>query len=265
MSDPLRGRRLARALLAAGLVALGLLSVAFRLVAGFAVLDALLVATLLGVVPLFALAQLPLVGELRVERLPAYWSSIGTIGLLGAACWLVGARQGPAALGLVPMALPGLLAWSAGLTAIGLAIILVFRRLSIALGLEDAALLRELLPRTARERRVFALLSATAGFGEELAYRGYAIGALSPLLSPPGAAALTSAVFGVVHCYQGPLGVVRTGLMGGALAWGFLASGSLWPAIVAHTLIDVLAGIVLGERLLSPRAPNGVQHAPEVS
>jgi membrane protease YdiL (CAAX protease family) len=39
--------------------------------------------------------------------------------------------------------------------------------------------------------------------------------------------------------------------MGAFLAGGFLASGSLWPPILAHTLIDVLAGIVLGERLLT--------------
>jgi membrane protease YdiL (CAAX protease family) len=253
------GGRLARALLAAAVVAFWLLFAALRLGVGLPTLDAVLLATLLGLVPFAALAQLPLLGEVRVERLPAYWSSIGTIWLLGAACWLVGARDGgPAALGLVRLPVVELLAWSVGLTALGLAIILVFRRISIALGLDDAALLRELLPRSARERRVFVLLSVTAGVGEELAYRGYAIGALSPLLGPAGAAVLTSAVFGVVHGYQGPLGVIRAGLMGGALAWGFLASGSLWPAIVAHTLIDILAGVVLGERLLSPPRGNGV-------
>jgi len=51
-------------------------------------------------------------------------------------------------------------------------------------------------------------------------------------------------------------------VLGGALAWGFLASGSLWPAIVAHALIDVLAGVVLGERLLSPPRATGVEQAP---
>jgi membrane protease YdiL (CAAX protease family) len=50
--------------------------------------------------------------------------------------------------------------------------------------------------------------------------------------------------------------------MGGFLAWGFLASGSLWPAILAHTAIDLLAGIVLGEKLLSPTRAGGVVGAP---
>jgi membrane protease YdiL (CAAX protease family) len=60
---------------------------------------------------------------------------------------------------------------------------------------------------------------------------------------------LTSAVFGVLHAYQGSLGMVRTAVLGGVLAWGFLASGSLWPAIAAHAVIDVVAGTLLADRL----------------
>jgi membrane protease YdiL (CAAX protease family) len=73
-----------------------------------------------------------------------------------------------------------------------------------------------------------------------------------------GAAVITSVMFGVVHGYQGVLGVLRTGVMGGVLAWGFISSGSLWPVMIAHTLIDLIAGIVLGERLLSPESGTGV-------
>jgi membrane protease YdiL (CAAX protease family) len=116
-------------------------------------------------------------------------------------------------------------------------------------------LLRRLLPRTREEKRVFTLLSLAAGVSEELAYRGYAIPALAPLVGMPGAVAVTSIVFGILHGYQGLLGTLRTAVMGALLAWVFLASGSLWPAIVAHVAIDLLAGIVLGERLLSPREP----------
>jgi len=95
-------------------------------------------------------------------------------------------------------------------------------------------------------------LSLAAGLGEETAYRGYLITVLAPLTGLAGAAVLSSAVFGVLHVYQGWLGIPRTALLGGLLAWGFLASGSLWPAIVAHTVIDLIAGIALGERLAGP-------------
>jgi membrane protease YdiL (CAAX protease family) len=97
-----------------------------------------------------------------------------------------------------------------------------------------------------------------AGLGEELAYRGYAILALAPLTGTLGAAAVTTVVFAVMHAYQGRLGVVRTGVMGAVLAAGFLATGSILPSILAHASIDVLAGVVLGERLLSPERAPGV-------
>jgi membrane protease YdiL (CAAX protease family) len=101
-------------------------------------------------------------------------------------------------------------------------------------------------------------LSVAAGVGEETAYRGYATTVLGGLMGSPGAAAVTSLVFGVLHGYQGWLGTARTALMGGLLAWGFLAAGSLWPPIVAHTAVDLLAGIVLGEKLLPQAKPIGV-------
>jgi membrane protease YdiL (CAAX protease family) len=136
------------------------------------------------------------------------------------------------------------------LAGAGLLLIGVFHGIARRVGFTDSRLLSQLLPRTKKERGIFALLSLTAGSGEELAYRGYAIPALTPLLGVGGAAVVSTAVFGVMHAYQGALGIVRTALMGGVLAWGFLASGSLWPAVLAHILIDLVAGIALGEKLL---------------
>lgn len=223
------------------------------LVADVALLDSLLLAVLLVAIPGLSLAQLPLIDEAPLERLPAYWSSIVTLWLLGTASWFVGTRGGgPAALGLVAIPWRAMAFWSVGLAFGGLLIILLFRQLSVWWGALDSRLLRQLLPRTRRERHAFAGLSVAAGVGEEISYRGYAITALTPVLGVSGAAVLTSVVFGIIHGYQGGLGILRTGAMGGMLAWGFLASGSLWPPIVAHTLIDLAAGLWLGDRLLSP-------------
>ena len=218
---------------------------------GLPVVDAILLAILLAAAPSVAMAQVPLIGEAPVERMPAYWGSIVTLWVLGTASWLVGTRmEGPAAVGLVAMSPVALVSWSVGLTAGGLAAIVLFRQVGIWAGEGNQDVLGQLLPRTPRERSVFAILSLAAGGGEEMAYRGYAIPVLTPLIGVTGAALLTTVVFGLLHAYQGPLGVVRTGVLGGVLAWGFLASGSLWPAIIAHTLIDLLTGLVFGERLL---------------
>ncbi len=214
--------------------------------------DALLLAVLLVAVPALSLAQLPLARDAaELERIPAYWSSIVALWLVGSACWLVGTRSsGPAGLGLVPIPVVPLLGWTAVLTVAGLGLTALFRVLTVRLGRSDPALLHLLLPRTVGEKGVFAVLSVSAGVGEELAYRGYAILTLAPVLGTLGAAAVSTVVFGIIHAYQGTIGIARTGVMGAVLAWGFLAAGSLWPPILAHTLIDILAGIVLGRRLL---------------
>jgi membrane protease YdiL (CAAX protease family) len=223
-------------------------------------LDGILLAVLLVAVPGFSTAQLPLIELVPLERVQAYWSSIMTLWLLGTASWFVGTREGgAAAVGLVAIAWgPGIL-WTVGLALLGLLTIVLFRQVAIWLGSEESLLLRQLLPRTLEERRIFGVLSVAAGFGEEIAYRGYSLSMLSPVLGVPGAAVATSVVFGVLHGYQGLLGIVRTCVMGGMLAWGFLASGSLWPPIVAHALIDLAAGLWLGERLMSPRQTTGVE------
>jgi len=132
-------------------------------------------------------------------------------------------------------------------------------------GVRESPMLRYLLPRRHEERHAFGVLSVAAGFGEEIAYRGYAMTVLTPVLGVGGAAVLTSTVFGVLHGYQGSLGILRTGVMGGVLAWGFLASGSLWPAVISHTVIDLAAGLWLGERLLPPERAPGVGGSSDVS
>ena len=215
--------------------------------------DTILLATLLIAMPALAVAQVPLTKAREIERIPAYWSSIATLWLLGTISWMVGTRtDGVVAIGVTSLAPAPFIAWTLALLAAGLGIIVVFRQIAVVLRLRESPLLRALLPRTGDERRVFAVLSIAAGVAEEVAYRGYAIPVLLPVLGPVGVLLLTSAVFGVLHAYQGALGILRTAVMGATLAGGFLLSGSLLPPIAAHVLIDLLAGLVLADKLLLP-------------
>lgn len=43
------------------------------------------------------------------------------------------------------------------------------------------------------------------------------------------------------HVYQGPLGVVQVGAAGLALSLSYVVTQRLWPAVLAHILLDVLA------------------------
>lgn len=160
---------------------------------------------------------------------------------VGGVRWL--APSGEGALGTV--------GWTVILTLAGMVTLWAFGLVRRRLGISETTLLRDILPQTTRERWAFAGLSACAGFGEEAAYRGFSVPALTVVTgSPVAAVLLSSAAFGALHSYQGWFGVVRTGVLGLLLAWGFLASGSLLAPMLAHAGIDLMAGLVLKNRLI---------------
>jgi membrane protease YdiL (CAAX protease family) len=107
--------------------------------------------------------------------------------------------------------------------------------------------LRAMLPRTDREANEFAALSITAGICEEIIFRGYMMVYLASAIPAGGlwlAALGSSLVFGLQHTYQGPMGVLRSGLVGLALAGLYLLTGSLWLPILLHALIDLVSGSI---------------------
>ncbi len=100
-----------------------------------------------------------------------------------------------------------------------------------------------LMPATRGEFPRFALLAITAGVCEELLFRGFVTWALAHLLPSYVAAALVqAALFGVAHLYQGPRGVLTTGLVGVFLTAVVWLTGTLWIAMLLHVLMDLNAG-----------------------
>jgi membrane protease YdiL (CAAX protease family) len=57
----------------------------------------------------------------------------------------------------------------------------------------------------------------------------------------------SSTVFGLMHYYQGPSGIISTGLMGLVLAFYYVRIGRIWPMVVAHAVYD---GLQIGLALL---------------
>ena len=200
----------------------------------------------------------------EILRLPAYASSAATLVVVGGWCTVVGLRGRPAStLGFVPLPLGTAVVWTVAVTGAGVGIMLGFRFVGGALRIRESPILADLLPRTSGERLAFAGLSLMAGLGEEVVFRGYALSVLGGATGIVWAAVLTSVAFGVLHAYQGVLGMVRTGALGGLLVSAYLAAGSLWPVVAAHALLDLLGGLVLAERLMTPgagetEAPPGV-------
>jgi membrane protease YdiL (CAAX protease family) len=110
------------------------------------------------------------------------------------------------------------------------------------------------LPHTARDERWFLALCVTAGFCEELLYRGYLVWFFAPWLGRMGAMAFAVAIFGVSHAYQGRKGAIRATIAGAVMAAIVLATDSLIPAMIVHGLIDVGGGTV-GYWLLRDQEP----------
>ncbi|MGD0225718.1 MAG: CPBP family intramembrane glutamic endopeptidase [Terriglobia bacterium] len=105
-----------------------------------------------------------------------------------------------------------------------------------------------LIPETPRER-LWALLviAPTAAFCEEFLFRGYLLTQLHDWLhSLLWAWVVSSLAFGLAHCYQGWSGMTRAGLLGALLAYPVVRSGSLYPAMLAHWMIDTVALVWLG-------------------
>lgn len=215
-------------------------------------LNAAFLAGLMELLPVLAVAQVPLVGGENVDRPAAYLGSAVAILALGWMSLSLGEGQvGYQAMGFSSLTWEEFFVWTGVALGSGMALVGVSHLVEQAFGLEESEVLKQILPRTHREKSLFAGVSLAAGLGEELAYRAYAIPVLAALVgSTWGAAILSSGIFGFLHAYQGGLGVVRTAALGMALAAVFVLSGNIWPVIVAHTAIDLIGGLVLGPRLL---------------
>ncbi len=155
-----------------------------------------------------------------------------------------------AQLGLMAGNPPVIAAWTVGTYAAGVAVLALGRMLHIA----ETPLLRHLVPHSALEKLAFTSLALTAGFAEELVFRGFLLWALTVASgSVTLAVVLSSVVFGMLHAYQDAGGAARAAILGAVLAAPVVATGSVIPAMIAHAAIDMTSGLVLAKWLLGGR------------
>jgi uncharacterized protein len=89
-----------------------------------------------------------------------------------------------------------------------------------------------------------ALISAVAGIGEELLFRGVLQPVLIGWLGIAAGLCLASIVFGALHAVTAAYAVLAT-IVGAYLGWLALATGNLLGPIIAHGLYDFVALIYL--------------------
>jgi uncharacterized protein len=116
--------------------------------------------------------------------------------------------------------------------------------LSKLLGNGNAALVRTLLVRQASLVPLWLLLAVSAGFVEELTFRGYFQRQFGAWLGSPWFGVAAQAVlFGVTHGYQGGVSIVKIIIFGIVFGLAALLRRSLVPGMVAHAGLDIIGGL----------------------
>jgi membrane protease YdiL (CAAX protease family) len=112
------------------------------------------------------------------------------------------------------------------------------------IGLPMPGELAFLIPSDPAGKAVWVAVSFTAGFCEEIAFRGYLmtrlrlLGRFQSWVIP---VVISSVAFGACHAYQGWPGFIVISVYGLLFAALYLRTKRLWPVIIAHSLQDLSA------------------------
>ena len=87
--------------------------------------------------------------------------------------------------------------------------------------------------------RIAVAASLTAGFCEEVLYRGFFLWYLMTWIPTSVAVGISAVIFGVAHLYQGLGGVIKAVVAGAVFGAAYLLTGSLWVPILLHATVDV--------------------------
>ena len=112
------------------------------------------------------------------------------------------------------------------------------------------------MPRDRTEKFLWVLVAASAGFCEEITWRGVQPMLVATLVGNlVAAAALVAVTFGISHMAQGWRSAAVITVFAGAFQFVVWLSGSLYVAMAVHFVYDVAAGFTysrLGEELGYP-------------
>jgi uncharacterized protein len=183
------------------------------------------------------------------------------LALVALVVWVSASDVGAAQVGLVlPQRWPGVLSWLAVVVLLVLVLASTRALRSGALAGPPPEVLRRtrpgearhaeppghaalaVLPRSRSERHLFALVGVTAGVCEEWLYRGFflaVVAALAGGLQTWLLVVVAAVAFGLAHFYQGAVGILTTGVLGGVMAALYLQTGSLLLPVLLHAAIDL--------------------------
>jgi membrane protease YdiL (CAAX protease family) len=211
----------------------------------------LLTATLLGPAPVALLMQARAAASLPrpMPRIQMYAGSIVGLVIIGVVAYAAGHFSGfkPRDFGLIRIPATEFVVWTLIAMVAAAIIVAAFK----AAGAGETEIMREIIPETAGEKVVFCGLSLSAGVFEEIAFRGFLMTAVTVASgSAITGVMLSSLSFGLLHAHQDAAGALRASLLGAALCIPLLVTGSIYPSMAAHTLVDIAGGLWFARWLL---------------
>jgi uncharacterized protein len=127
---------------------------------------------------------------------------------------------------------------------VGAGVLVYVMKLQTQLTHSEQNLMKKIAPQTGHELAWFIALALTAGFCEEVIFRGYLQKQIKAWTSSSAAAVvLSTLIFGFGHLYQGWMLAIAPTILGLILALMAEWRKSLRPGIILHTWQDSLAGI----------------------
>ena len=81
---------------------------------------------------------------------------------------------------------------------------------------------------------------------EEVVFRGYVLDSCRGFFQEREAVIISSCLFGLIHFFYGPIGIVMISIGGALYAWIRLRTNSIIPAIICHSLWNGIQVIAFG-------------------
>ncbi|HXJ17881.1 MAG TPA: CPBP family intramembrane glutamic endopeptidase [Candidatus Polarisedimenticolia bacterium] len=188
---------------------------------------------------------------LQINRFRLYSTSVVFELVMLGYVWLFGLRRTGKRLGEI---IGGKwIRWTDPLRDFGIAIlfwltvgvVLTVLRATLGVKPDDLGAMKILFPRGAAEMVAWAFVSVTAGFCEEILFRGYLQRQFLALTGRPELAIVIQAVvFGMAHAYQGWKGAVSVAVYGAMFGILAVMRNSLRPGMMQHAMQDSFSGIV---------------------
>ncbi len=182
--------------------------------------------------------------ETAPDNLSAIGAIVHMLVVTGLLCWFLRIRGWTLERAGFEVTLRGTL-WGGGLLAGISGLVIAAEVLAQFLNLELTSAMSRYASAASLDMQVAFVAAVVGGAYEEIFVAGYVITLLSAARGPWTAVNVSTGLRVLYHLYQGPVAVLTIVPMGLLFGYVYVRTRKLWPLIVAHVLMDVIALVLI--------------------